>query len=73
MLGCAATQAHVTRGQHEACGKALEVPFEWAHRHFVEIIQVENQLALGRREATEVHQMPVSADRHGQAAVVNLA
>ena len=72
-LSGAPAQAHMTRGHHEARGEALQVPFEWPDRHFVEVIQIEHELPLRRGEPAEIHQMTIAADGHGQAGVVNLA
>ena len=53
----------MTRGHHEARGQTLQVPFEWPGRDFVEVVQIEYELALRRRETAEIHQMAVAANR----------
>ncbi len=73
LLGGQPAQAHVARGDHEACGQSFQVPFPRAERDFIEIVEVEDELALRRREAAKVHQMRVAANGHGQARVRYLA
>lgn len=61
--------ALVAGGDVEAGGEALHVPFPGAGVGFVEVVDIEDQVALGRGEATEVQQVAVAAERHDQAAV----
>src|SRR5215831_3738037 len=51
-------------GDHKARDKTLDVPFPRRDCCFVEIIDVENELALGRGEATEVQQVTIAAGLH---------
>jgi hypothetical protein len=66
MLGCPAAQPHMPRGDHETRGQPFQVPFERTGRDFVEVIQIEYELPLGRGETAEIHQVAVAADRHGE-------
>ena len=47
LSGHVLTEAVVAAGQHEARRQALEVPFERSRQGLVEIVDVEQQLALG--------------------------
>src|SRR5208282_4931276 len=58
------TQTEVTPGDDYACGKALEVEFPRRGKRLVEIVDVENHVALGRSEGTKVHQMRVATCLH---------
>jgi len=51
----------MTPRDDHAGGQAFEVPFPWARKSLVEIVDVENYVAFGRGKATEVHQMGVTA------------
>ena len=67
--GEAAAQAHMPRGHHETGSQAFEIPFERTKRHFVEVVQIEDELPFRCRETAEVHQMAIAADRHHDARV----
>ena len=58
----------VEGGHHEAGGETLEVPFPGRDRGFVEVVYIEHQPALGRRETAEVEAMTVAARLDPQAA-----
>ena len=51
----------------EARGQPLHVPFPRPGKRLVEVVDVEDQLPLGRREDAEVRQMGVPAELHGDA------
>ncbi len=59
-------QTEVTSGDDHACGKALEVPFPRRGQRLVEVIDVENHIALGRGEAAEVEQMGVATGLYSE-------
>jgi hypothetical protein len=48
----------------EACREALHVPLERAGEGFVEVVEVEDQVAFGRSEAAEVQQVSVARELH---------
>jgi hypothetical protein len=50
----------------EACGEALDVPLPRGRERLVEVVDVEDDAALGRREAAKVHQMSVAASLHAE-------
>jgi hypothetical protein len=52
----------VPRSDLEAGGKALDVPVERAGKRLVEIVEIEHQIALRRREPTEVQQMCIPGE-----------
>ena len=54
-------QANVATGDRDACREPLDIPLPWTTGGFVEIVDIEHQLARGRSEATEVRQMRVAA------------
>ncbi len=54
-------------GDLEAGRQALEVPLERAGEGLVEVVDVEDELALGRGEPPEVGQMGVAAQLHLEA------
>ena len=55
------------RRDHHARRKPLEVPLERGRQRLVEIVDVEDHVALRRREAAEVHQVRVAAGLHPHA------
>ena len=50
----------------EARREALQVPLERAGERLVEVVQVEDEVALGRGEATEVREVRVTAELRRQ-------
>ena len=48
----------------DACRKPLDVPLERAGQRFVEVVDVENQAAVRRSEASEVREVGVPAELH---------
>ena len=54
-------------GDLDARGQALDVPLERAGKRLVEVVEVEDEVALGRREAAEVREMGVTAELHVEA------
>ncbi len=56
----------VPPGHHEARGQPLDVPFPGGRMGFVEIIQIEDQIALGCGEEPEIEQMAIAAGLHLQ-------
>jgi hypothetical protein len=62
-------EARVARRQHGARREALDVPFERPRQGLVEVVDVEQQRALGRREQAEVGQVGVAAELRREAAV----
>ena len=48
----------------EACGQALDVPFERAGHGLVEVVHVEDHRAIGCREAAEVGEVGVTTRLH---------
>jgi hypothetical protein len=60
-------EAVVARRDREARRHAGHVVLERARQRLVEVVQVEQQGPLGRREQTEVRQMSVAAELNHQA------
>ncbi len=60
-------EAIVARGDDEARGQALDVPFPGGRQRFVEVVDVEDQPPLGRGENAEVEQMTIAAGLHAEA------
>ena len=60
-------EAVVTRRDREARRHPLHVVLERARQRLVEVVQVEQQLPLGRGEHPEVRQMSVAAELNRQA------
>ena len=56
----------VARGNDHARGEALDVPLPGPGERLVEVVDVEHEPALGRREHAEVRQVGVAAALHGQ-------
>ena len=57
-------QAIVPRRDLEAHDQALQVPFPRCRERLVEVVEVEDQIPLGRGERTEVQQVAVAARLH---------
>ena len=55
-------EAALTARNRKAGGQALDVPFEWAGKRLVEVVEAEDQTPVRSREATEVGQMRVAAE-----------
>ena len=58
------TVSEVRRGDGERGDEALEVPLEGTLVGLVEVVHVEDQVTLGRREEIEVREVRVAADLH---------
>ena len=56
-------------GEDEGGGEAFEVPLEGAGDGFVEVIEVEDELAVGGGEGAEVLDVGVAAELDGEAGV----
>jgi hypothetical protein len=54
-------------GDLQTGGQALDVPFPWAPRGLVEVVDVEDEATLGRPEGAEVRQVRVAAGLNAQA------
>ena len=54
----------VAAGDHEAGRQALDVPFPGRRQSLVEIVEVEDQVALGRGKQAEVGQVAIAAGLH---------
>ena len=54
-------------GEHEGGDEALEIPFPWGRQGLVEIVDVEQNIALRRGEAPEIHQVAIAAGLHMDA------
>ncbi len=55
-------------GRHgEACDQPLQVPLPGPGQGLVEVVEVEDHVALGRPEAAEVREVGVPAELHGDA------
>ena len=60
--------AAIVAGRHgKARGQALDIPLPRRRQRFVEVVDVQNQVALRRGEDAEVQQMAVAAGLHSQA------
>jgi hypothetical protein len=51
-----------TSGQHQRGGHALQVPFEGSADGLIEVVDVEDQSAVGRGISTQVAHMRVAAE-----------
>ena len=60
--------SQVLRRDHDARREPLEIPLEWGRQRLVEVVDVEDDVALRRREAAEVHQVRVAAGLHADPA-----
>ena len=61
--------ARLAAGEHEAGGHALDVPLEGAADGFVEVVDVEDEAAVGRGEGAEVADVGVAAELGEDAGV----
>ena len=55
-------EAAIAPGDGEARGEPLDVPLERAGERLVEVVEAEDELAVGRGEAAEVRQVGVAAE-----------
>ena len=51
-------------GQHQTCRHSLQVPFPGARNRLVKVVNVENQMAIGRCETAHVLHMRIAAELH---------
>jgi hypothetical protein len=58
----------LARRDLEARGESLHVPLERPGKRLVEVVEVEDEIPLGRGEAAEVHQVGIARELGGQAA-----
>ena len=65
----AAVNAHAefTRSEDDAGGEALDVPFPGGLKSFVEIVDVEQKLALGAGKAAEICGVAIAAGLHANS------
>jgi hypothetical protein len=56
--------AHEAYGDCGACGKPLDVPLPWRREHLVEVVDGEDQFALGRAEYAEVRHVHIATSVH---------
>jgi hypothetical protein len=52
--------AEVARRNLHACGQPLDIPLERPRKRLVEVVEVEHEVSLGRREAAEVEEVGVT-------------
>ena len=64
LLSIGAVAAEKERSNRSARGQPLEVPLPRPGKNLVKIVDCENQVALRRREQTEIHQMHIAAGHH---------
>ena len=69
VLGVLVAEALGTRGNREARAEAFQIPFPGSGQRFVEIVHIEDQAPLRGPEPTEVHEVTVPAQLHGDARV----
>ncbi len=62
-------QTKMTSGDDHARGQTFEVPFPGRGQRLIEVIDVEDDIALGSGKAAEVHQMGVAASLHSEPGV----
>src|SRR5208282_1911517 len=55
------SNAREAPGDFDTHGQALDIPFPGSRQRFVEIDDIESQVALRRRERSEVHYVAVAA------------
>ncbi|MNL16377.1 hypothetical protein D3C87_1374140 [compost metagenome] len=67
VVGDGLAVAQVARGHHHTGGQPLQVPLPWAGAGLVEIVQIEQQRALGRSKPAEIREVAVAADLDGHA------
>jgi hypothetical protein len=60
----AVEKIEVPRGEDDARREALDVPVPRRGQRLVEIVDVEENVPLRRREAAEIHQVSVAARLH---------
>ena len=56
----------MTGGDDDAGSQPLDVPLPWPRQGFVEIVDVEEDVALRRGETAEIHEMGVAAGLHAK-------
>ncbi|MND78931.1 hypothetical protein D3C80_706520 [compost metagenome] len=59
----------VAGSYQEARHQAFQIPLPRPGMGFVEVVHAEQQIALGRGKAAEIHQVTVAANRRNQAHV----
>ena len=62
-------RARLAPGKEETGGEALDVPLEWAADGLVEVVDVEDEAAIGRGEGAEVADVGVAAELGVDAGV----
>ena len=55
------------RSKYHACGEPLYVPLPGSRRRLVEVVDVENEPAFGRAEASEIADVTVAAGLHAKS------
>ena len=68
LRGRAIGQVDMTSGDDHAGRKSLNVPLPGRRQGFVEIVDVEEDVALRRSETAEIHKMSVAAGLHAKSA-----
>ncbi len=64
---CRVLSARLAVGEDQTRGKAFDIPFPWrGGQGFVKIVQVEDQMPVGRGVGSEVAHVRVAAKLHGQ-------
>ena len=66
LRGLAVGQSEMLGGDDNARGQPLDVPLPWRRQCFVEIVDVEKDVALRRGEPAEIHQVSVAAGLHAK-------
>ena len=61
--------ARLASGKDDGCGHAFEVPLEGAADGFVEVVDVEDEAAVGCGEGAEIADVGVAADLRFDAGV----
>ena len=61
-------EAPVAPANLDARGEALDIPFPWARRGFIEVVNIEHEMARGAREDAEVRNVRVADALHFDAA-----
>ena len=59
-----ATKPVVATSDHEAGGQSLDVPLPRGRKGLVEVVDIEREVSLRRREPAEVHEMAIAARLH---------
>ncbi len=57
----------MARGDDDAGRESLDVPFPGSRQGFVEIVDVEKDIALGRGEAAKIHKVSIPAGLHAKS------